>query len=206
MNKHAKVIGIILCIVASLLLLIMIIAKDFGVITALICVAAYFFGIKNIRGANTDGQKNDSSEPEAKVVNLSDEDISSIVDAAKDSIKISHYGELRDVNATDEEIEIYNILQSYVSDPLELVRKSDSYVSVMHGDRDLARIKFTERAHWISFQIVDSMRGKYAESDLFRAQSNKGQLFWKSNLNNVSDVVNEPAYKELFVAAYNEGF
>ena len=69
----------------------------------------------------------------------------------------AHYGEERDRNATEHELEIFDVLRSLVDDPerLELIRKSDSYVSAVVGDWDLARFKFTSRAKWISFPIVE---------------------------------------------------
>lgn len=75
--------------------------------------------------------------------------------------KMAHYGEQRDLNCTEQEEEIFDIIRSVCddenleSDNLALVRKSDSYVSIVmpssqgYGDMDVARIKFTSRAKWI---------------------------------------------------------
>lgn len=77
------------------------------------------------------------------------------------SVKIANYGQERDVNCTEQEREIYDIIRSLLddynleSDVLRLVRKSDSYVSAVmessgdYGLMDLARIKYTDRAKWI---------------------------------------------------------
>lgn len=74
---------------------------------------------------------------------------------------ITHYGDKRELNCTEQEREIYDIIRSVCdddnleSDNLALVRKSDNYVSAVmpsskgYGDMDLARIKFTDRAKWI---------------------------------------------------------
>lgn len=75
-------------------------------------------------------------------------------------VKISNYGQLRDVNATDGEKEIFNVIMEILADEgidtskFGLVRKSDNYVTVAllledPGQLDLARIKFTPRAKWI---------------------------------------------------------
>ena len=74
---------------------------------------------------------------------------------------ISNYGQDRDLNCTEQEREIFDIIRSVCdddnldSDNIKLIRKSDSYVSAVmpssqgYGEMDLARIKFTDRAKWI---------------------------------------------------------
>ena len=74
---------------------------------------------------------------------------------------ISNYGQERELNCTEQEIEIFDIIRSVCdddnleSDYLKLIRRSDNYVSVVlpsskgYGDMDLARIKYTSRAKWI---------------------------------------------------------
>lgn len=79
---------------------------------------------------------------------------------------ISNYGQNRDVNATDDELKIFDIIQTICgTEHTRLTRKSDSYVSAVmpsaqgYGDMDLARFKFTQRAKWIKicpeFEKVD---------------------------------------------------
>jgi hypothetical protein len=75
--------------------------------------------------------------------------------------KFSNYGQDRDLICTEQEREIFEIIQSVCeaggldSELIQLVRKSDNYVSVVmpsskgFGEMDLARIKFTNRAKWI---------------------------------------------------------
>lgn len=76
------------------------------------------------------------------------------------SVKIANYGQERNLDCTEEEREIYDIIRSvcddnnFESDNLRLTRKSDSYVSVVMdskecGPMDVARIKYTPRAKWI---------------------------------------------------------
>lgn len=76
-------------------------------------------------------------------------------------LKFANYGQSRDVNCTEHECEIYDIIRSICddvnleSDYIKLMRKSDSYVSVVmpssqgYGEMDLARVKYTDRAKWI---------------------------------------------------------
>jgi hypothetical protein len=69
-------------------------------------------------------------------------------------IRFANYGQLRDINATSEELKMFEticgcISAEYDHDRLQLVRKSDDYVTVVYGDWDIARLKFTKRAKWI---------------------------------------------------------
>ena len=74
--------------------------------------------------------------------------------------RFAHYGEQRDLNATDGEMEMYETVCELLEDdgcdpePLELVRKSDSYVSVVLGETDVARMKYTDRVKWILLPYV----------------------------------------------------
>lgn len=71
-------------------------------------------------------------------------------------IKFSHYGELREVNATDEELKMFEALKHVPGlEEIELVRKSDSYVTAIIGEWDIARFKYTQRAKWISFPLAE---------------------------------------------------
>lgn len=77
------------------------------------------------------------------------------------AVKIANYGQKRELDCTDQEREIFDIIRSVCddenleSDYIKLIRKSDSYVSAVmpssqgYGEMDLARIKFTDRAKWI---------------------------------------------------------
>ena len=70
-------------------------------------------------------------------------------------IKFTNYGQERDVNATDEELKIFEALREVAGRDLRLVRKSDSHVTAVLGEWDLARFKFTQRAKWLSFPTVE---------------------------------------------------
>lgn len=67
------------------------------------------------------------------------------------------YGQERELNATDEEKQIYNYLlevikeNGYETDLVRFVRRSSNYVSASIDGIDLARFKFTKRAKWILF-------------------------------------------------------
>lgn len=70
-------------------------------------------------------------------------------------IKFADYGQERDVNATDEELKIFESLRDATARDLRLVRKSDSYVTAVLGEWDLARFKYTQRAKWVAFPTVE---------------------------------------------------
>ena len=73
----------------------------------------------------------------------------------KMGIRFAHYGEEREVDATDKELEIFELLKDLSGRELRLTRKSDSYVTATLGEWDLARFKFTDRAKWIMFPVIE---------------------------------------------------
>ena len=76
-------------------------------------------------------------------------------------IKFTDYGQMRDINATEEEIRIFELLKEVAKRDIELVRRSDSYVTAVLGEWDLARFKYTQRARWVSFPAVEAGAPKH---------------------------------------------
>lgn len=76
-------------------------------------------------------------------------------------MKFANYGQKRTVDATDDEIRIFELIQELTGEDLELVRKSKDYVTVMFGEWDLVRIKYTSRARWLKFPALDVASVKY---------------------------------------------
>ena len=76
-------------------------------------------------------------------------------------IKFTNYGQERVVNATDEELKIFEALREATGRDLRLVRKSDSYVTAVLGEWDLARFKYTQRAKWVSLPTVEAGAPKH---------------------------------------------
>ena len=73
-----------------------------------------------------------------------------------DGIRFANYGQLRDVDATDEEVQMFELIKNILDAPdLELVRKADNYVTAVLGEWDLARFKYSKRAKWIELPIVE---------------------------------------------------
>lgn len=74
---------------------------------------------------------------------------------------ISDYGQERDLICTEQEREIFEILCSMTDAGMELVRRSDNYVTACLGEWDFARIKYTNRAKWIQFPVIDRGSAKH---------------------------------------------
>ena len=105
---------------------------------------------------------------EAYIQNYIENQKRAIVEDAKKRIgvKIAHYGEERDIEATAEELEIFGILQEMTAPKeIRLVRVSDNYVSAKLGDWDLARFKYTDRTAWIFFPTLEKQKDKHQISD-----------------------------------------
>ena len=76
-------------------------------------------------------------------------------------VKFADYGQSRDINATDGELAIFKMLLEMTEADLKPDRKSDSYLTAMLGEWDLARFKYTDRAKWIMFPCVESGSRKH---------------------------------------------
>lgn len=70
---------------------------------------------------------------------------------------IVNYGQLRDVNPTEGECEIFAFIKNLVSDA-ELVRRSDNYVTAAIGEWDVVRFKYTDRAKWLLFPLYGTKK------------------------------------------------
>lgn len=76
-KKYSKIAGIILCVVATLLLMLLIVVHDFGIGYLLVIAFCYFVGIKNIRGANKAAEDPVIYTPELTVKERGDKSSSS---------------------------------------------------------------------------------------------------------------------------------
>ena len=83
-----------------------------------------------------------------------------------------NYGQEREIDATAEEIEIFEILLRITgANDLRLTRKSDNYVSAVIGSWDVARFKYTPRTKWIMFPPVEigSTKRRITSTDEIKA-------------------------------------
>ena len=78
------------------------------------------------------------------------------------TLKIAHYGEERDLDCSDGEIQIANlIVEAFPNENLRLVRVSDEYVTIRREEWDIARFKYRPRAKWIFFPIREMKKDRH---------------------------------------------
>lgn len=93
-------------------------------------------------------------------------------------INFAHYGEERELNATDEELAIAEMFIAMLPSPegCRIVRKSDAYITLEFGVSDLARIKCTEKARWINLPAIDLGKVKRRFDDISEVEQFKEDL------------------------------
>ena len=108
----------------------------------------------------------------------------------------------KDLNATPDDLAIVEhftqlIHQKCQSNDVTLERRSNAYLTLLHGDRDFLRFKYTDRTKWLSVAVD----GPYISNDnpLFVTHKNKNERFWKSPISDLSDL---QKYDEIVLAAY----
>ena len=77
-------------------------------------------------------------------------------------------------------------------------KPSKDYLSIVYKNNTLFRLKYTEKARWIKIFMHQAYEKEYSESELFEAQKNKNELYWKSQIHNIFD------YKEILLKAIKE--
>ena len=94
------------------------------------------------------------------------------------NLEFAHYGEERDLNATDEELAIAEMFIAMLPSPEDcrIVRKSDAYITLEFGVSDLARIKYTEKARWVNLPIVDLGKVKRRFDDISEVEQFKDDI------------------------------
>lgn len=81
-------------------------------------------------------------------------------------IALAHYGEERDFVASDDEIQIFEILFKLAKrEDLKIVSRSSNYLTAALGNWDVARFKFTKRAKWIMFPTLEAKQVKHYIED-----------------------------------------
>lgn len=91
---------------------------------------------------------------------------------AMSGLQFAHYGEERDVDATEEEQAIFDHLISILdengceTDLIRLVRRSSNYISASIDETDVARFKYTKRAKWILFPSTGNDKVQLESTDL----------------------------------------
>lgn len=85
--------------------------------------------------------------------------------------EFAHYGEERDIDATEGEWLMYEGIIKLISDcggdlsiP-RLTRVSSGYVTVKYGDWDVARVKYTDRAKWVIFPYTSNEKNRISSPE-----------------------------------------
>lgn len=80
--------------------------------------------------------------------------------------EIGNYGQERERNATEKELEIIALLCDLCGEDLRLVRKCDEYLTAVLGEWDICRIKYTSRAKWLMFPSAETKQKKHRIEDV----------------------------------------
>lgn len=98
----------------------------------------------------------------------------------------------KELNMNPDEEKAFNIIRSFL--PTELLeyihieRKSQSYISMLYGENDFLRLKYSDKAKWISLRIPKDIANSNIDNPLFDAQKNKNQFHWRGNLKSLDDL------------------
>lgn len=77
----------------------------------------------------------------------------------------AHYGEERELNATQDQLTIAEHIQS-LCPTSRLVRVSDDYLTIKCVDTDICRFKYTDRAKWMMFPYLkDKTKRRFSTLD-----------------------------------------
>lgn len=91
----------------------------------------------------------------------------SVTSHATTPISFANFGQERDLICTEEERQIYDgVCRILDDDKPRLVRTSDNYVSIKYGDYDLMRFKYTNRARWFNFPMLEKGDMKHYIDDV----------------------------------------
>ena len=72
---------------------------------------------------------------------------------------------------------------------------SSDYTSLLYKGFVLFRIKYTSNTRWIKIIMFNDMNKEYQDNELFAAQTNKKEAYWKSTIMSLFD------YKEVLLKA-----
>lgn len=100
-----------------------------------------------------------------------------------------------------DEIDVINAILKKLdldASDFKIVKPCEDYTTLQYKERDLFRLKYTEKAKWIKILIFPSYKNDYIDNPLFSKQKNKNQVFWQSYIENIFD------YNEIILRAVNE--
>lgn len=112
----------------------------------------------------------------------------------------------KSLSLSDREIVLIETVKKIIADTPYADRfgvacRSDSYITLLCGNNDFMRFKYSPRAFWISLDIPLDIAKKNIDNPLFSAQENKRQRHWKSSINSIDEI---DKLKDFIIASYHE--
>lgn len=84
-------------------------------------------------------------------------------------------------------IEYFN--KEYKKDNFNIIQNTMDYTTLKYNNFDIVRLKYTNKTKWIKLFLTPSDKYLYINNDLFSAQKNKNEFYWKSLLYNEDDII-----------------
>ncbi len=99
----------------------------------------------------------------------------------------------KELNINDDEKKLAQIVLSFITPPeisksIQLERRSKNYISMIFGNNDFLRFKYSERAKWISLRLPYELSSTNIDNPLFSAQKNKKQFHWRADIKSLDDL------------------
>ena len=99
----------------------------------------------------------------------------------------SEFSKERKINQS--EIDLLNKIATDIGiSDFEIVNNTEDYTTLKYKEYDLVRLKYTDKAKWISLFLTKDDKSSNIDNPLFEVQKNKKQLFWKSNITQDVDI------------------
>lgn len=96
----------------------------------------------------------------------------------------------KELDINKEEKQLVDIVLSFLPpkkvEEVHLERRSKNYISMIYKENDFLRLKYTERAKWISLDLPPELQD--VDNPLFAAQAKKSQRHWRADLDSLDDL------------------
>lgn len=97
------------------------------------------------------------------------------------------------LSLSDREISVIDVVKSYLSTSPDFSAfgvdvRSDNYITLLCGNNDFMRFKYSHRVFWISLRLPYDVAKANIDNPLFAAQQNKKQAHWKAALTSFEEI------------------
>lgn len=83
--------------------------------------------------------------------------------------------------------QVIELLSNYYDkDKFGIEQRSDKYLTLVYCDNDFFRVKYTNKARWISIRLAKEDRN--VDDPRFEAEQKKTQMHWKANITAPEDI------------------